>query len=74
MKVMADIIMKYLFQNTFMTKYLRSSGTRTCVVAWFTVKCEIRFTFMIKTRKYTFRQNWDHWIKLNILTKILVKS
>lgn len=78
MKAMADIITKYLFQNTFLTEYLRSSGTRTHVAASFTVKCKIRFTFMIKPRIYTPRKKWNHWfgldIKLNILTKIVVKS
>lgn len=78
MKVMEDIIMKYLFQNTFVTEYLRSSGTGTRVVASLTVKCKIMFTFMIKPRKYTLRQNWNHWFcldtKLNILTKVVVKS
>lgn len=78
MKAMADIIMKNLFQNTFLTEYLRSSGTRTRVVTSFTVICKIRFTFMIKPKIYTLRKNWNHWfgldIKLNSLTKIVVKS
>lgn len=58
MKAMADI-MKYLFHNTFVTEYLRSSGTGTRVVASLTVTRKIRFMFMIKPRKYTFRQNWN---------------
>lgn len=78
LKAMADIIMKYLFQNSFVTKYLRSSRTCIWVVTSLSVKCKIKFIFMIKTRKCTFRQNWNHcfWldIKLNVLTKIICKS
>lgn len=78
LKAMADIVMKYLSQNSFVTKYLGSSGTCICVVASLSVKCNMKFTFMIKTRKYNSRQNWNHYfrldIKLNILTKIICKS
>jgi len=60
LKAMADIIMKHLFQNSFVTEYHRSSRICICMVTSLSVKCKMKFRFMIKTRKYIFRQNRNH--------------